>query len=798
LGEFKSHFRALKPGQTGSWLAIVDTWGTGRSRILAECVHIVREQVAFAFEVLEQATYPKDMINEHLDPIRKVLIDKFGTIGDEEALLRLVYWLDESATLQQSVHSIALFVQYMWEGAESDGHLRAVAEGLINRARTYPLLLVLDDLHNARPSALRLLQICHERLQKGCSATLLVYASYDPELCSPLLKRCFSGQETTLGNLNTENVIAFAKSWYPNLRCAPDLWESLIDFLGQRPLLIRQGLEYLQHNGYIALKQGYWHLENDFYRDPGVKQRQSLSDSGGLGMLTSEYHRLWTSSQSKEQLLAKGLRVAAAIGFEFEYTLWEQVMFRFLGCTEIETRDICTELVNREFIVSVQDNEKPGMYQITPPTLRHVLFLEIQNDWNWASKLHVLIAEILPYQTDNKLSIEARRAHHLLWSRVPSNMLEAFKTFHGIAFNRLHHQRLDETVIFLRRALDAARDSQGQVPEQTILRVRYELAQALDERGSWDKAYEESREIALACEDKALTMLKTNKKLTKNSTIEPIAEAIALFELAAEAYITAGWISQKMGAVDRAFDHYRCAEHILANEVCLELSETRAYLLRKKAAWYAEQKQFELAVNYYEQLLKLPASQFVSDLAQAYASYAEVLRRLGYTEAAQNQMNLAFANADALPEGAAKDLLTSRISIQAGVLIRKSNPTQSRAHFEQALHLAQTLGALNEWALAEEWLGIANTDIDGERPSSHTLQHYAYAAELYEALGDMQKLQEVVTNYASLLLLADEYNAVCRTVDRANWLGISNREMEEMSCLAKLELKKQLRKKSDT
>ncbi len=801
IDEFKSLVKALNSGQTGAWLAIVDTWGTGRSRILTECLHIVREQAAFPFEVLEQATYPKDMVNERVDPIREVLLDRFGAMDDEEALLRLVHWLDESSAPQQSVHSIALVVQYMYEGTESESHLRAVAEGLINRARTYPLLLVLDDLHNARPSALRLLQICHERLYRGCSATLLVCASYDPELCSPelcspFLKSCFSGQEMGLENLSTENVIAFAKNWYPNLRCAPDLWESLIDFLGRRPLLIRQGLEYLQNNGYIVLKKGYWNLENDFYKDPGVRQRRSLSESGGLGMLTSEYQRLWTSSQSKEQLLAKGLRVAAAIGSEFEYTLWEQVMFRFLGCTEIESRDVCAELINKEFIVPLQDAEKPGMYRITPPTLRHKLFLEIQNDWSWTSKLHILIAEMLSYQTDNQLAVKARRAHHLLWSRVPSNMLEAFNIFHGLAFNRLNHQHLDETAIFLRRALDAAQDSQGQVPELTILRVRYELVQALDERGSWDKAYEEAREIALVCEDKALTMLNKNEKSTTDSTVEPAAEAVALFELAAEAYITTGWISQKMGAAERAFDHYRCAEHILANEVCLELSETRAYLLRKQAAWYAEQKQLELAVNHYERLLKLPALQFVPDLAQAHASYAEVLRRLGDTEAAHNQMRLAFANTDALPEGAAKDLLMSRISIQAGVLTRKSNPTQSRIYFEQALHLAQALGALNEWALAEEWLGIVNSDIDGEHPSKHTLEYYVHAAELYTTLGDMQKLHGVITDYVSLLLLAEKYDAVCQLIDKANWLGIYNREMEEIYGLAKLELKKRLRQKS--
>lgn len=142
LTEFKERVQTARPGMPIAWLAIVGAWGTGRSRALAECVHIAQQQTELPLEVLEKGTSPTDIVNMKRDPIRDALLDKLGSFGGTEDVLHLVLWFSNLPTFQPDDSCLALVAQYLWENAESEKHLRIVAESLWQRARYKPILWV--------------------------------------------------------------------------------------------------------------------------------------------------------------------------------------------------------------------------------------------------------------------------------------------------------------------------------------------------------------------------------------------------------------------------------------------------------------------------------------------------------------------------------------------------------------------------------------------------------------------------------------------------------------------------------
>jgi len=428
-----------KPGGTAHWLAIADGWGKGRSRALAECVSAARR---LGFEVLERATYPAVDESNRRDPIREAIADKLGLTGGEDDVLRLVYWLEQGESYRHLDDvGISLMAQYLRKGTELDANLRAVTAGILQRACTQPVLLAIDDLHNAPSVTAQLIRLLADGLSRIREARLVVCVTYDPGECGPELTSCFQNWVVPLPDLNESEVVEFAESWFPELEYSPDCQESLVRFLGRRPLLIRQGLSGLSRAGQIRLEQGRWLLESDFDQDPDVKLRQSVDEPSGLGMVLAEYRKLW---QSEQRLIAKGLRIAAAIGVEFEYELWLQAMLEFEQCTTSQARDVRDELKKREFIMPVlaEEEEQRGMYRITPPILHRLIWQEIREDGVLASELHGLIARLLAQRTENAPEINGRLAYQLLWSQEESKMPEAFKRFRELALDSARRQHL--------------------------------------------------------------------------------------------------------------------------------------------------------------------------------------------------------------------------------------------------------------------------------------------------------------------------------------------------------------------
>lgn len=636
-------------------------------------------------------------------------------------------------------------------------------------------------------------------MQKGEKATLWVCAAYDSDHLDanylesnrrePPVRNFFRGQEIRLEELDKKNVIGFTRKWFPDIVCPPDSWDTVVDFVGRRPLLVRQGLRYLQNNGYIALKQGQWSLAHDFYEDPGVKSRRDVDESTGLGMLMAEYRRLWNSHHAEEQQIATGLRIAAAIGAEFEYEVWEQVVRKFLGCSDMEVMSLLHQLTRRDFVAPLSNLEHPGViYQITPPVLQHYLLLEIQKDPIWATRLHPMIAEALP-PTNTSPQIKARRAYQLLWSQKPDCMKEASQLFYHLALDQENHQSLDVTIVFFQRALEAARKSHRD--ESFCDRIHYVLAQTLDARGAWEQAYREAVAVATKCEERGLAMRVSDVPAPSTSPeVSASDQKRDLLELAAEAYILAGWVSQELYETERALKHYQQAEDILKDEACQELSETRARLWRKQAAWCAERDQLDLAVNYYKRALH-SGSQFVLDRVQTYGSYAEVLRRLKRIDMAQAQMRTALKILTTIRDGTEKAILSARIYIQAGRVWCTLNPDQSISYLERALGLAKALGALKEWALAEEWLGIVKLGMT-EYSDDIILMHCACAAELYDILGDRKHLHTAALDYIDLLIVTQRYDFALQIIEMAERRGLDTLELRERRCKVQSGLKNQL------
>jgi len=761
LHKLDEYLAGARPGRTAHWLAIADGWGKGRSRALAECVRAAKQ---LGFEVLERAIYPARDESNQRDPIREAIAHKLGLAGGEDDVLRLVYWLEQGESHRHlDDTSIGLMAQYLHEGTELDTNLRAVTTNILQRACTQPILLAIDDLHNAPSVTGKLLRLLADSLSRIQEARLAVFVTYDPGRCAPELTLCFQDR-IQLQDLDASDAIELAEGWFPELEYPPDCQESLVRFLGRRPLLIRQGLSCLDLAGHIRLEQGRWLLESHFDNDPDVKLRKSFDESEGLGMLLAEYEKL---RQSEQRLIAKGLQIAAAIGVDFEYELWQQAMLDYEQCTIVQVRDVRDELTRREFIMSVSAEQgRRGTYRITPPILRRLIWQEIQDDPILASELHGLVARLLAQHAESDLETSGRIAYQLFWSQEESKMPEAFERFRDLALDSFRHHHLDSTIVLYERALDAAEKSRGNVAQDSMYQTWYGLAEALDARGRWQEAQDRASQLALNCENSGM------------------------YPLAAEARILAGWVCQELGDMKKAQYYYDRAGILVQAHT---MPEIEARLLRKQAAWYAEQGLAEKAFECYEHALQLPQS--AEDLAQAQGSYAENLRRCGRLDEAREYMELALRQCEVLTKSHAADLVMARVHIQAGTLSYTiGDLKKSRDHFERALGLAQSIGAVNEWAHAESWLGTVCSDMEHQRPSESTLEHYARAAELFELLGDKGELAKLVREYVPMLLVAGKNEAVILASERAAWLGVADDQIKKWRQAAEVALEQQVRK----
>lgn len=724
---------------TSQWLAIAGEWGDGRSRALAECINAARR---LGFDVLEKATAPVSVESERWDVIREAIVDKLDLTGDlEDDVFYLIKWLEgEEQHFSQGERyrlfgnaGIRLMVRYLQEGVEGQQYFGAIARGILQRAFIKPLLLAIDDFHNAPRSTFDIIRYLAKQLAKAPGARLVVCVSYDPEKCDSQIRSYLQPWTVYLRDLTETDVIEFAQKLYPALR-PPGGQEFLFHFLGKKPLLIRQGLGHLSRAGHIRLKHGHWQFGSAF--DPDLSFRHSVDETEGLGILWFEYKDL----PPTERL---GLQMAAAIGVDFEYDLLEEAMLDPELGIALHKRDVLDrveELKRKDFVLSL-----PGkMYRINPPVLRQFILDDIQKDSSLAAQLHGLIARLLAKRADSDPIISGRLAYQLLWSQEPSNMPEAFERFRELALDSSKHQHLDNTIALYERALDAAQISQGRISQNVIYKTWYDLAQALDARGHWQEALQRASWLATNCEDEGM------------------------HQLTAEAYILAGWVSQELGDMVKAQRYYDYATVLVQ---AYEMPEIEARLLRKQATWYSKQNLSDKVLECYEQALQLRQS--AEDLVQVQIGYADNLRRRNRLDEAHSFIKMALEKCAEL-----STFYVAATNLNAGALSYNMRDfDKSTQYLERARDLAESVGAQREQASAESWLGSLYRYLD-LGPSERAVYHYFQAAELFELLGDKDAATEAYRECIRALVETGMYEAAVQVSGIANWCGIVDTEID--------------------
>lgn len=725
-------------------LAIVDEWGTGRSRALDECVRTARMR---KFEVLRGTAERNARGNLGLDPIREAINIAVGLPSDDlgKDLERLVQWLEPDNHHHLAVDGIAFLAQYLREGVDKPENLAAVVTCILQRACSNPVLIAIDDLDQSPPITKALLENLFDQVPHIKQAQLTVCVTYDLANASDWSK-LFQDGAVSLKELEAADVLKFVDSWFPELEYPPDQRSPLAHFLGNRPLLVRQSLKYLSHTGHIELDKGHWVLHWD-YQDLKPPVKFPNKDKAGFDALLREYHELLKSDR---KWVAKGLRLAAAIGADFEYNLWLEAMSRHPDRNIAEhAYDMREALEEHEFIRPICDDQDRDMYSITPAILWQAIWQEIQGDKTLAGELHGLLAQLLAERMEQGREVAGQLAHQILWSRKRSEMPKAFDLFCKLADHNSGRQCLHDAVAFYQRALEAANKSQGGISPALICQTQYKLADALNAWGRRKEAVDLACQAAESC-----TQLGTDK-----------------YPLAAESWILAGWIHQELDEIGQAQTCYDRAADLV--HAC-PMVEIEARLLRKQATCYSKQKLGDEALVLYERALQLKQSP--EDLVQAQASYATLLERRGRLAEARHYLEMAMERCDQLPP-----LYASRIHIQVGTFDYKTSDLRSaQTHFDKALALAQSIGAVDEWAEAESWLGTIGSDLEGKKTSHATLLHYASAAELFEYLKNRTALARVVKEYALVLVSASRFRETLYVIERADWLGIVDNEIEEL------------------
>ncbi len=686
---------------------IVGEWGKGRSRVLAECVRAARRN---NYDILEKAAFPSMAENERCDPIREAIYNRLGVVGEwtEPEIVHLVQWLVAPDQDRLGDHVILAFAGYL-TGKPVDPAV--VAHIILQRACIQPVFLAVDDLHYAPDFTFQVFQRIEESIHRFPRAHLVICATCERRGYLSRSKLLSEGWHTShLNDLNEKEVYEFVRYLFPNLHSPTQ--ESLMRLLDGRPLVVRQVMRCLNHAGKIYLRHGTWRL-SDLDRDAGIQH--VLSELDGHNRLTIEYDELW----DKDRILAQGLRLAAALGVEFDYNLWQQTMLELgIVATEREADDCVENLKRKEFVRSWSETT----YRIDPPALAFIIREQIRADPIVANRVHGAAVRVLSRWVGQHPDCRGQFASQLLLSQSPEEMPRAFKLFCQMAASSFFDQNIEQTVALYQRACEAARSAPDKIPELLTCRAEYKLAEALGGRGYWAEAKMAAHQLATRCEQ------------------------ARLYRLAAEGYILAGWACQKLGEPEAARDHYELADrliqaHALPNKV-------KAYLLRKRAVWYSEQKRNDLALQCYESARCLP--QAAQDLVQTLSGYADTLRLEHHYEAADRYIQLAMQVC--AKSRRISDLYRVGPYLNAGIIsFAMKRYEASLRYLEEALRLSRAVGAIDRQGWIESWFARIYRIQDGG-PSSRAIKHCDDAIMLLDLTDNKSELVFVFREWITALL----------------------------------------------
>jgi len=242
--------------------------------------------------------------------------------------------------------------------------LRAVTDFLINAARVKPMLLVLEDLHDADKGTLEMLTHVSRNL---AGARLLIVGTYrgtEVDRTHPLsaalaeLRRVFTYGRILLRGLNADEAQRMVES-ITQERVFRGLVEAVHYQTEGNPLYMQEVVRDLAEEGLITQKEGRWRITKDTLWEMRIPE--GLRDVIGkrLSRLSQECNRI--------------LSIAAVIGREFRLEVLQQV-------AHVSEDDLYVALKEAKSAAIVEEHTAIGaaiVYSFIHALFRQTLYEEI-------------------------------------------------------------------------------------------------------------------------------------------------------------------------------------------------------------------------------------------------------------------------------------------------------------------------------------------------------------------------------------------------------------------------------------
>ncbi|MCR4403752.1 MAG: tetratricopeptide repeat protein [Candidatus Acetothermia bacterium] len=506
LARLVATWERAKAGQ-GSLLLIAGEAGAGKTRLVREFLGLIsREEPSV---LIGNCYRPGTGPGLPYQPLREALRDYLPRVDPARLKRVRSSWLEEVAKLVPELSDLArvpvperlpvpLQPEEQWRLTIAlTQSLIALAEATQPEPR--PLLLVLDDLHQADESTIQYLDYLAHHLPRERILLLGTYRTEEvprplEELIAQLQPRGLL-EQVSLGRLSQEEAASLIRQML-NLSGEEEFIEKVYLETGGNPLFIIELMKSLIEGGALSIEEGQWRIPSagaiEAHIPPTIRELVSV--------------RLRRLSHQRRELLG----LAAVSGQELDL----EVLARVDGLKESELAEAIEELTDAHFL-----EEREGSYRFSHELVRQAVYDSLGPLKR--RRLHLQLGEALELAAPHRVE---ELGHHFYqgqrWERAFAYLMEAagraertyalgealsYLDMAGEALHRLRPQGRGERVQLLAREFELLQrraricGTLGRRKEQEAgIRRLFSLAEELGDEAKLAEAQHQHVELLLS------------------------------------------------------------------------------------------------------------------------------------------------------------------------------------------------------------------------------------------------------------------------------------------------------------